>query len=405
MTICAGRTVSLTATAGFSSYTFSTGLTQVGTTNQATGAAAGSYSVTAINSAGCSNTATGSITVNPNPVVTLSSATICAGQSATLIAVAGYTNYSFSAGLTSMPGQPNIATGTVGGAYSVTATSSASCSGSATGNITVNPKPTAVITVIRTTICQGESATLTASGGATYVWSTREQSASIVVATSGVYSVTVNTVNGCSDIASTTITVNPAPVLTVTSATVCPGQSATLTVGGCEGGKIVWSKAETTASILVSPSITTTYSATCTVATGCSSTISTMVIVNKIPSYTAVPHAVTASCTGPVANNNARIDLTTLQNTDRADIVAGSSYGTGPVYGAPTNITVTAGAVSFANLPNPGTSQPYTIRLFSAGTCHTDVTVIVEPAICNCPLSKCVPFLIQQNRTGRMALR
>ena len=405
-TICAGQLGVLTATAGYDVYIFSSGLSQIGNSNVATSSVDGIYSVTAISNAGCSGTATGSIIVNPSAVVTLSSATICAGQLATLTATPGYVSYAFSAGLTPVPGQPNVATGTVAGTYSVTATSSASCSGSATGSITVNPQPTAIITVNSTTICQGESATLTASGGDTYIWSTNEQTASIVVAASGVYSVTVNTVNGCSDAASTTITVNPVPVLTVNSATVCSGQSATLTVTGCAGGTIIWSTTETTASILVSPSLTTTYSATCTAPTGCSSVTSTTVTVNEIPSYTAVPQAVTATCAGPVANNNARIDLTTLQNTERADIVAGSSYGTGPVYGASTNITVTAGAVSFTNLPNPGTSQPYTIRLFNpGGTCYTDVTVIVEPAICNCPPAKCVPLLIQKTRTGGTALR
>ncbi|QMW01391.1 hypothetical protein [Spirosoma foliorum] len=400
-TICTGQVGELVATPGYDTYIFSTGLAQVGTSNVASGTLAGTYSVTAISNAGCVGTATGSITTNPTAVVTLSSATICAGQSATLTATAGFTNYIFSAGLTPVPGTPNEVVGTVAGVYSVTASTSAGCAGSATGGITVNPLPTALITVTSATLCQGQSATLTASGGDLYTWSTGEQSASIVVNTSNVYSVTVSTVNGCSDIASITITVNPLPVITVNSATVCSGQSATLTVTGCTGGSVLWSTTETTASILVSPSITTIYSATCTLSTGCSSTTATSVTVNDVPSYTAAPQAVTATCTGAAANNDARIVLTTLVNTERADIVVGSTYGSGPAYGAPTNLTVTAGTVSFTNLPNPGTSQPYTIRLYNpGGSCYTDVTVILEPAYCNCPDPKCVPIVIQKTKSG-----
>ncbi|AKD54206.1 SdrD B-like domain-containing protein [Spirosoma radiotolerans] len=406
-TICAGQTGVLTATAGYDSYSFSAGLTQVGNSNVATSIAAGVYSVTAISSAGCSGTATASITVNSIAAVTLTSATICAGQSATLTASPGFTNYVFSVGLTPIVDQPNVAIGTVEGTYSVTATSSASCSGTATGSITVNPQPVAAISVSSATLCEGQSATLTASGGDTYLWSTNEETASIVVTTGAVYSVTASTVNGCSDVASTTVTVNPAPVLTVNSATVCAGQSATLTVGGCAGGTINWSTSESQASIVVSPGMTAIYSATCTFATGCSSTTSTTVTVNQTPSYTAAPQAISATCTGAVASNDARIDLTTLQNTERADIVLGSTYGSGPVYGAATNLTVTAGVVSFTNLPNPGASQPYTVRLYSAGgTCYTDVTVILEPTYCNCPAPKCVPFIIQKTKNSRQtALR
>ncbi|QDK82658.1 hypothetical protein EXU85_30240 [Spirosoma sp. KCTC 42546] len=399
-TICEGQTASLTATAGYDIYLFSTGLTQLGNSNVAIGTTDGIYSVTAISAEGCVGTGTGSITINANPVVSLSSDTICAGQQAVLVATGGYTTYQFSSGLTQV-GPFNVATGTAEGTYSVTAISSDGCSGTATGTITVNPLPVAAITGSSATICEGQSATLTASGGDTYLWSTGEQTASIVVTTSDVYSVTVSTEVGCSAVASTMVTVNPLPVLTVNSETVCSGQSATLTVAGCEDGTILWSTTETTATILVSPSLTTVYTAICAFTTGCSSTISTTVTVNEVPSYTALPQAVTATCVGLAANNDAHIDLTTLQNTELADIVAGNTYGSGPAYGDPTNLAITAGAVSFTNLPNPAMSQPYTIRLYSpGGACYTDVTVILEPATCTCPAPKCIPLVIQKSRTA-----
>jgi hypothetical protein len=396
-TICAGQIGVLTATPGYDTYIFSPGLTQAANSNVASGTVTGTYSVTALNSIGCSATATGDISVHPIAIVSLASATVCTGQSATLVATPGFATYEFSAGLTPLIDQPNVATGLVADTYSVTATSSSTCSGSATGTITINPLPTAAINVSSATICEGQSTTLTASGGDTYLWSTGEQTASIVVTTGGPYSVTVTTLGGCSDVASTTIIANPNPIITINSPTVCAGQSATLTVEGCTGGTVTWSTGENTVSILVSPTVSTSYSAICTLATGCSSTTSTSVTVNAIPSYTAAPQAITASCSGATPNNDARIVLTTLQNTERADIIAGTSYGTGPAYNAPTNVTVTAGTVSFTNLPNPATSQSYTIRLFNpGGACYTDVTVILQPSVCACPPAKCIPVVIKR---------
>lgn len=395
-TLCQGEVTSLTATGG-DAYVWSTG----DVTNPIFVATSGTYSVTATNANGCTSTTAVTVQVNPIPVLALSSVPVCEGQLASLTASAGFGSYVFSTGLNQI-GTTNVATATASGTYSVTGITSAGCSATATGTATVNPVPVATISVRSATICEGTSATLTAGGGATYAWSTGQSTPSIEVVDSGVYSVTVTSVDGCSDVASTTITVAEPLALTVNSVTVCSGQSATLTVGGCQGGTISWSTGESTASIVVTPTLSTTYSVNCTSPSGCLSTTSTVVTVNEVPTITATPQAITATCTGAVANNDARINLTGLVNAERADIVLGSSYGNGPAYGAPTNLTVVAGAVSFTNLPNPGSSQPYTIRLYSStGTCYTDVTVVLEPASCNCPPPKCIPLVIQQTRGSK----
>ncbi|CCH52042.1 cell wall surface anchored protein [Fibrisoma limi BUZ 3] len=397
-TICAGESATLTASTGFASYTFSAGATQIGSTNQAIVSTAGTYTVTATTAEGCTTVATGTVIVNPIPELALTSATICAGESATLTASTGFASYTFSAGATQI-GSTNQAIVSTAGTYTVTATTAEGCTTVATGILTVNPAPVAAITPTSATVCEGESVTLTASGGTSYLWSTSETTATISVTATGVYSVTVSNEQGCSDVASTTITVNPTPVLTVSSATICAGSSTTLTVGGCEGGTLVWSTGDNTASLVVAPTLTTTYSATCTFTTGCSSTTAATVTVSDAPSFTAAPIATPATCNGATANNNARITLSTLVNTERADIVAGATYAGGPAYGAPTNVSVVNGTVVFENLPNPTTAQPYTVRLFSAGgSCFIDVTVTLQPADCQCPAPKCVPVVIQKTR-------
>ncbi|AKD56030.1 SdrD B-like domain-containing protein [Spirosoma radiotolerans] len=402
LTICNGTSSTLVATGG-STYAFSDGTTNTTGLLPVSPTVAGTfpYSVTVTSALGCSAVATATLTVNPSVTATLSSLTLCNGTSATLTATGGGTGgtYAFSGGTTNTTGQLSVSATTAGTfPYSVIVTSALGCSAVATATLTVNPSVTANITVTSTTICQGQSTTLTASGGNSYLWTTGETTAAISVTASGPYSVTVNSVAGCSGVASTTITVNPAPQLTINTLTLCAGTTATLSVSGCTGGVLTWATGDNTTSLVITPLLTTTYSATCTFPTGCSGVISTTVVVNAAPTYDVPPAVVSATCTGATANTNARIDFTTLLNTDRADISLGSSY-TGPAYGAASNQTVNGGAVSFTGLPNPASPQAYTVRLYSAGgTCFTDVSVVLSPAECQCPAPKCVPVVIRKTR-------
>ncbi|MBK8624341.1 MAG: hypothetical protein IPN86_01795 [Saprospiraceae bacterium] len=64
--------------------------------------------------------------------------------------------------------------------YSVTTTDANGCQGSTSMTVTVNPLPTPSITGDNV-ICNGESTTLTAAGGSTYVWSNGATIATITV--------------------------------------------------------------------------------------------------------------------------------------------------------------------------------------------------------------------------------
>ena len=144
--------------------------------------------------------------------------------------------------------------------------------------------PTATISGTNT-ICSGQSATLTASGGGTYAWSTGATTALITVnpTTTTTYTATV-TLNGCTSTVSRVVTVNPLPTATVSGTnTICSGQSTILTASG--GGTYTWSTGATTASITVSPTTTTTYTATVTL-NGCTSIASRIVTVNPLPTAT-----------------------------------------------------------------------------------------------------------------------
>ncbi|WP_461141430.1 hypothetical protein [Spirosoma pomorum] len=391
-------TITVSAPAG-TGITYSVNGTDYQSSTVFTGVSPGTYAVTVRNLSGCTSAAT-SLTVNAQPSInaTLSSATICSGTSTTLIATnssTGTSNYQFGTGLTNTTGVLVISP-TASSPYSVTVTSAQGCRATASTIVTVNPAITATITASSTTLCQGQSATLTAEGGSAYSWSTTETTASIVVSTSGVYSVTISNTQGCSATVSTTITVNPVPQLTINSSTICAGRSTTLTVGGCSTGTLLWSTGANTTSLLISPLINDVYSVTCTLATTCSAATSTTVVVNTAPSFQAIPTSIPASCTGSVASNNAQIVFTTLQNTERADISPGSIYS-GAAYGAGSNLLVSNNTVRFAGLANPASTQLYTVRLFGAGGgCFIDVPVRLATADCQC--LNCVPAAVQKAR-------
>ncbi|MFY9310998.1 MAG: T9SS type A sorting domain-containing protein [Bacteroidia bacterium] len=143
-----------------------------------------------------------SLTVNPAPSVTVNSVTICAGQTATLIA-AGATTYSWNTGATTntISASPGATT-----SYTVTGTSNG-CSANAVATITVNPLPT--VNVNSATIVAGQNATLTATGATSYVWSTGAITNSITVSPTATTSYTVTGTNsGCSTTAIAIVTVD-----------------------------------------------------------------------------------------------------------------------------------------------------------------------------------------------------
>lgn len=290
VSICVGNSATLTAT-GASSYVWSSGPTTasilvsppVGTTV---------YTVTGTTS-GCPNVKTATVTVNPNPTVTVNSATICAGNNATLTA-SGATSYSWSTSATtpSILVSPSVGT-TV---YSVTGTS-LGCTNTKTASVVVNPNPT--VSVNSSTICSGNSATLTASGASTYSWNTSATTASIAVnppVGTTVYSVTGTTL-GCSNTKTAGVIVNATPTVNVSSYTICPGGSATLTANGA--GSYVWSNGPTTNSNVVSPTLTTVYTVTGT-SSGCTNIKSATVTIGTGISVLVSPNSQTI-CSGSSA--------------------------------------------------------------------------------------------------------
>ena len=148
--------------------------------------------------------------------------------------------------------------------------------------VTVNAMPVASVSG-NATICSGQSTTLTANGGGTYIWQPGGQTTTSIVVTStaaATYSVIVSKGN-CLDTASISLVVNPNPTANAASnVTILQGQSTTLAASG--GATYIWSNGTAGYLISVSPLVTTLYCVTVSDTNGCTDTACVTVTIETI---------------------------------------------------------------------------------------------------------------------------
>lgn len=287
-TVCAGSFVSFTNTTSNSkschwSLASSTnfGNANVFTLNTFT---VGTYTVNVMitDSSNAIGTASYVITAypKPTPVVTPSNSGICYGQSATLTAVSGNTVSSYlwfnGSSSTLVVVSPTTYTG-----YSLTAQNGYGCSATAYAYVNVFSLPVSpTINVSGPMLCKGQSTTLSAitgTGTSTYLWSNGSTTPSITVSPplTTIYSLTVFASNSCSasSVNTSTITIFPLPnpTITVSSLTICAGQSVTLTVSTANSTNLyTWSTGAASPVIIVSPSVSATFTVDVKNSYGCS---------------------------------------------------------------------------------------------------------------------------------------
>jgi hypothetical protein len=216
--VCFGQSVTVSAS-GASTYSWNnnstgssavytpTGLTQVVVSGFVNGNICPGNSTIMINS------------TQPTVVAIASPTAICIGKTATLNA-SGADNYTFSSMFSNV--NPTVTT-----IYTVTGEATIdnlTCTGETTVQVVVNPNPTITATPDRTTMCKGETATVTAGGGVAYNWtgattgSATTSTVSPSAAQTLVFNVKGTDANGCTNTATASIKVNACTTINEQSA-------------------------------------------------------------------------------------------------------------------------------------------------------------------------------------------
>lgn len=265
------------------------------------------YNVIGTSLNGCSDTAITTVSVNPNPILSIfpSNTNLCQGDTVQAI-VSGATNYIWSPalGLSSSNSDSVGVFPVTNTNYSILGIDSLGCSSTIPFNVSVNLSPNILVTSSNNTICLGDAAILTANGGVAYSWQPSSSlnintgnTVSAIPNSTTTYTVTGIDANNCSESTNITLTVNPLPIISVNTntSTICEGQDVQLIASG--GASYIWSPAlglNTTigGSVLASPNQTTNYFITGTDSNGCSDVISSNVIVNPLPILTVIPNSI-----------------------------------------------------------------------------------------------------------------
>ncbi|MCD6018063.1 MAG: hypothetical protein K0S53_1184 [Bacteroidetes bacterium] len=284
-------------------------------------------------------------TITP-PVISVTSGSICAGQSFTMVP-SGASTYTFSNGT-------DVVMPTSDATYSVSGTSSVGCVSlvEAVASVTVHALPT--ITVTSGAICAGESFTMTPGGASTYTFSNGTDV--VTPSSDATYSISGTSSVGCvsSVEAVASVTVNALPTVTASASNsvICVGQSTTLNGAGAVG--YVWNGGSTPNNYPLYPSTTSTYVVVGTDANGCVGTATQVVTVNALPTLTVATTS-TLLCTGETA---------TLS-------VSGASSYTWSTGEAASDIVVT-----------PASQATYTVDGTDVNGCMNNTTITQDVSLC-----------------------
>ena len=360
--ICPGDTAWLFASdsaAGYSWYP-TTGLNNPNIRNPiATPTVNTNYYVNYINGLGCPYKFEYSyVCVKDRPTLTVSNNTeVCIGNSTTLNVISNSDPFIWNNGSTN--NAITVDTNVTSVVW-VTSSNIYGCITTDSIKVTVNPLPIVSVTPANTAICLGTSATLTASGAFTYLWSGGLGAGNPVIAnptTTVSYTVTGTDTNGCvSTAASANVIVHPLPPANAgPDNAICIGNSTNLNASG--GIVYAWSptsglSASTIQNPVANPTTTTIYTVTVTDVNSCSASDSMTLTVNPLPLANAG--------TDQIICNGQNVNLTAS--------------------GGGTYLWSTSASTQSINI-SPAITTTYTVTVTSVNGCtaDADVTVHVNP--------------------------
>ncbi len=448
-TICSGQsaTVTITGTANSTvNYTVNGAPAQITLNNSGTATVTNTYtgnttftlsSVTSPGPPSCTRVLFNSITITviPPPVVAITGNTSVCPDSPATVTFTGTPNatvaYTVNGGSPQTVVLSASGTATITQNYSattvytvtgVTTSSTPACSQPASGSVTVTvlPLPTASI-ASNTTICSGQSAPITITGtpNATVTYAVNGgPNQTVVLNASGSATITgnytANTVISLVSVTSTgtpscsrplsgsaTITVLPLPTATISAnATICSGQSATVTFTGTPNSTITYTvngganqtillNASGNATLTLAYTATTTYtlvSASTSGTPACSQPVSGNVTITVIPLPTATVSGNAAICSGASApltfNGTPNAVITYSVNGGPNQTITLNNFGTAVLnntYTATTTITL----ISAATTGTPGCSQPLSGSVTVTVQPLPTVTIAANTTVCS----------------------
>ncbi len=305
--ICSGLSTTLSAS-GASSYTWFPGNLS-GTSVVVSPTSTTQYTVTGTATTSCIGSSVITVSVINTPTININSnpPTVCLGGSATLTA-SGATSYTWMPG--SVIGSSMVVTPTISTLYTIFG-AIATCTNSNSIGVSVFPVPTVSASASQTNICIGDAIVLNASGSASsYTWYPGGfTGSSILVAPSSNTTYTVIGTNlTCTNSSTVSVIVNSLPIVSAVSnpTGICEGSGSSATLSASGASSYTWIPGNiVSSSIVVTPTVSTSYTVSGTSAAGCVSNNTTVTIfVVPVPTVNATSSS-TAICAGSSATLSA----------------------------------------------------------------------------------------------------
>lgn len=271
--ICFGTSITLSATAGYAGYLWSTG----DTTETIVASATETYAVQVFSALGCIGTDNIAVTVLPELIISLGNDTaFCDGNTLVISPGNSFPSVVWNDGSTN----PDFTVNT-SGTYSVVVTNDFGCTATDSINVLVDAVPVVSLGA-DTTLCFGSNIVLSATPGATsYTWSTGDTTETITAITSGIYAVEIANATGCTASDTIEVVINPAIIVDLgPDAVICSAQPAILNAG-TGYASYLWQDGSTDSTYTVNT--TGVYNVTVTDIFGCTGTDDISIIVNQSP--------------------------------------------------------------------------------------------------------------------------